>query len=236
MSKRAEFGAELVVKARRMLSEAWAQAFASAKKAPLKDTVPALLREDITRSINSPTKSYRYVLPTQVCAKLANSDLDCRCPQAARQGEGSFDARSIAHEVIVRFDQANNSVLGGSPEPYVNNPLRVQEVSKKFRKPQKNKGDWDALCRVLAQVEDRNSGEFTKQVFFQVLTEVHRRLAEVHVAYPAPKRISLDEALRILTEFLAVTSGGDRLLAQQRPSLRFWENALSCLPKCGGPT
>lgn len=95
------------------------------------------LIESIHRAINSATKSYHYVLPTQLIAKLADPSLDCRCLQVARGGQGAFDARTIAHKVVVPFDQSNNNVLGGSPEPYVNNPLRVPEVSAQYRKLRK---------------------------------------------------------------------------------------------------
>jgi hypothetical protein len=75
---------------------------------------------------------------------------------------GSFDARTVAHQVIVPFDQANESVLGGAPEPYVNNPVRVPEVSARYRAPQKNKEDWDKLCELLNLVQQRNSKKFSE--------------------------------------------------------------------------
>ncbi|MBM4295204.1 MAG: restriction endonuclease, SacI family, partial [Deltaproteobacteria bacterium] len=110
----------------------------------------------IKSAIKSKTKSYHYVLPTQIVAKLAEPSLDCRCIQAGRAGIGSFDARSVADEVIVPFDQKNDRVLGGSPEPYVNKPLRCEEFSERFRNQQKNKQDWDGLCFVLNKIEEKN--------------------------------------------------------------------------------
>jgi len=169
--------------------------------------------ESIRAAINSRTKTYRYVLPTQIVAKLANENLDCRCVQVTRGGKGAFDARSLAHKVIVPFDQSNESVLGGSAEPYVNNPLRFPEISTKYRSAQKNKRDWDNLCTVLNLVEDKGNREFTLLVFKQILIEVYRRLLGVRVAYPAPIRISLQCSIGILEQFLSIPSGGDRLLA-----------------------
>jgi len=166
----------------------------------------------INLAINSKTKSYRYVLPTQIVAKLADNNLDCRCIQVARGGKGAFDARTIAHKVIVPFDQSNDNVLGGSPEPYVNNPLRIPEISSGYREAQKNQKDWDHLCKVLNFVETKNENKITVMVFKQVLLEVFLRLSKSKVAYPAPTRISLKSCIDLMGKFLEDISGGDRLL------------------------
>jgi hypothetical protein len=163
--------------------------------------------------MRSRTKTYRYVLPTQVVSKLADSSLDCRSVQVARGGRGAFDARSVCQEVIVRFDRTNHSVLGGSPEPYVNNPLRVPEISEKFIGQQKDKQGWRDLCEVLNAVQARRSSRFAKRVFLQVLAETHDLLQEVAVRYPVPKRISLARCLTLMEDFVRQRSGGDRPLA-----------------------
>ena len=80
------------------------------------------LKRLIFDCLTSKIKTYHYVLPTQVLAKCINSKLDCHSIQTAYNKPGAFDARTIAHDVIIPFDQANHNVLGGSTEPYVNNP------------------------------------------------------------------------------------------------------------------
>jgi hypothetical protein len=85
--------------------------------ATISDEVPQSIRDAIIRSINSKTKTYRYVLPTQLLAKATDSALDCRTIQANAQMIGAFDARSVCQDVIVPFDRATESVLGGSAEP-----------------------------------------------------------------------------------------------------------------------
>jgi len=204
----------LTDKASAILEATWLEVSRLAQGSGLKDSVADQgLLKDIRLSINSKIKTYRYVLPTQLVAKLADSALDCRCVQASRGGQGAFDARTVAHGVIVPFDQNNESVLGGSSEPYVNNPLRIPEVSAEYRNAQKDKNAWDRLCRVLDAVEKANQLRFTRQVFLQVLTEMYRRLAEVRVTYPTPRRVSLSKTLEAITSYLADFSGGDRLQA-----------------------
>jgi hypothetical protein len=144
---------------------------------------------------------------------LADPSLDSKCLQALRGGAGAFDARSIAHEVIVPFDQDNENVLGGSQEPYVSNPLRVAEVSAAHRGPQRDKAGWDQLCFVLNHVEEKRDKNFARLVFRQILTEIYRRLSTVRVVYGVPKRVSLKKTIEVTQTFLSEHSGGDRLLA-----------------------
>lgn len=169
-----------------------------------------LLRE----LLRSATKSYRYVLPTQLLAKVVDSTLDCCCLQAGRQpAHGNFDARSVNEQVIVPFDKAEGEPLGGSPQPYVNNPLRKPEISPAYREAQKNKADWDKLYQVLSRIERENDPGFTESVFDQTLLEIRRLQGELEVSYPVPQRISLSGIEALLAEFLAPRTGGGRLQA-----------------------
>ncbi len=198
------------------LDEIWNSVQSAAENGQLTDAIEkeeSRLLESIRSSVNSNTRTYRYVLPTQLLAKVSDPTLDCRSLQAGADRAGSFDARTIAHRVIVPFDQSNDRVLGGSPEPYVNNPVRVPEVSEQYRSAQRNQRGWDHLCHVLEMVENAADEDFTRNVLKQVLIEVYHRLSEVRVAYPAPRRISLSQCMNLIDEYLAELSGGDRLMA-----------------------
>jgi hypothetical protein len=203
----------LTDRAAQILKTEWADIRALAEGKKLKDWLvdPRLIKA-VNLSVNSSTKTYRYVLPTQVLSKLADPSLDSRCLQLQRGGPGAFDARTIAHEVIVPFDQDNENVLGGSQEPYVSNPLRVAEVSAAHRGPQRNKPGWDQLCFVLNDIEEKDE-DFARVVFRQILTEIYRRLSTVRVVYGIPRRVSLRKTLEGIQTFLSEHSGGDRLLA-----------------------
>lgn len=178
---------------------------------------PLALNQDMILLIHdclqSATLSYHYVLPTQLLAKAVNPALDAHAVQAGYPGTGAFDARSIAHDVIVPFDRDHERVLGGSPEPYVNNPLRVPGITPDYRGPQKNKADWDKLVMILDAVEASSDPAFARTVFDQVLVEIYRILDRVTVAYPTPSRISLERTNQLIDEFLAAKSGGKRMEA-----------------------
>lgn len=168
----------------------------------------------IKELLRSATKSYRYVLPTQLLAKVVDPALDCCCLQAGRQPvNGNFDARSVNEQVIVPFDKAEGEPLGGSAQPYVNNPLRKPEISPAYRDAQKNKADWDKLYQVLSRIERESDPGFTERVFDQVLLEILRLQDELRVSYPVPQRISLSGIDALLTVFLEPRTGGGRLQA-----------------------
>ncbi len=183
------------------------------------DEPPEPLGEDhslipsIRDCLRSSSLTYHYVLPTQLLAKAADPTLDAHAIQAGYPGTGAFDARTVAHDVIVPFDRENERVLGGSPEPYVNNPLRVPGVTAEYRAAQKNKADWDKLVVVLDAVEESEDTAFVRSAFDQVLFEIYRMLADVAVVYPTPNRISLDRTNQLIQQYLAAKSGGDRVEA-----------------------
>lgn len=198
------------------LRQRWKHILSIVEKKPIVEPLTKIyesLKTTIHSCLTSNTKSYRYVLPTQLLSKSVHQNLDCRSLQAAYKGEGSFDARTIAHKVIVPFDKENHNVLGGSNEPYVNNPLRCTSISKANRARQKNKKDWDRLINVLDTVENTNDKDFTQTVFDQVLLEIYKLLADVTVVYPTPNRVSLDKTVELIDSFTAQRSGGDRLEA-----------------------
>lgn len=205
---------ELAARCEIALADYWAEALSAAPQGELgESSVDESVREAIRESVNSRSVTFRYVLPTQVLAKLAEPSLDARSVQTASGVSGAFDARTLCRRVIVPFDRANNSVLGGSSDPYVSNPLRVPAISSAYAGQQKSKTGWAALCLVLDAIEGRADSEYTRAVFRQTLMEIHRRLSSVNVVYPVPLRISLDDCLALLREYLSESSGGDRAQA-----------------------
>lgn len=207
-------GLELINACRTRLDELWQEVKAEYENAPDNNyDLDETLRGAIHRSINSGTKSYRYVLPTQLLAKVVEPAVDCQCLQEQRGGVGAFDARSLAHSVIVTFDEANNKVLGGAPEPYVNNPLRVPEVSAKHRDKRKDKEGWDDLLTVLSDAQQDATNQTALLSLKQVLLEILRRLHQTTITYSVPSRTSLEQTRQVAAKFMSIPSGGDNVQA-----------------------
>jgi len=75
--------------------------------------------------------TYKYVLFTAILAKATDETINPLCLQKKSSLNGSYDARSVCHKVIVPFEQTTlNKILGGSNEPYLNKPARFKELDK----------------------------------------------------------------------------------------------------------
>jgi hypothetical protein len=195
--------------ARQRLKDEWQTLANQESVAPADAAVPEKLASAVRRSINSKTQTYRYVLPTQLLAKLVDGELDCRCIQAGSGLKKAFDARSLCHKVIVEFDRNNNNVLGGSAEPYLNNPLRIQAILPKARNSQRDKAGFDDLRLVLDYAQKQPSS--IGSLVHAVLLAIRDRLAAVSVAYPVPNRLSVKQTTGVIKKFLAQKTGGLRL-------------------------
>lgn len=69
---------DLISEARRILKRIWTETLDACAAGALRDLVPDEgVRGAIRRCVSSATKTYRYVLPTQILAKLADPSLDC---------------------------------------------------------------------------------------------------------------------------------------------------------------
>ncbi|HET6248634.1 MAG TPA: restriction endonuclease, SacI family [Tepidisphaeraceae bacterium] len=173
--------------------------------------IPNAIQEAITRSVSSKTKTYRYVLPAQLLAKVTDPSLDCRSVQMQSGLTRPFDARSLCHSVIVPFDQSNHAVLGGSTEPYINNPLRIPAITPNALPAQRDKAGFQYLIDVLEYVQ--NHPEHAERVFEFTLARIRDMLGSARVIYPAPRRLSLKQSLEVIRSFLGERSGGLRMQA-----------------------
>jgi len=197
-------------KAKKILDYLWLRILAESETGELSFRIKnSDIQRKIEQAMTSSIKSYHYVLPTQILAKLVDPGLDCRCVQKKHAGEGSFNARSLCKFVIVPFDRKINNVLGGSPEPYVNKPLRVESVTSDKASDQRNKDDWMALVDVLEWVQ--NNSDQTENIFLFVLQCIYNKLNIMHIEYSIPERVSHKQVIEAISGFLSESSGGDRI-------------------------
>ncbi len=204
---------EFHAKCRAALTELWLHV----STGPVDRTFDIDLREsaaDLLRAPAGTSSTYRYVLPTQLLAKYVYPNLDARSVQKGVEHEDTtFDARSLASKVIVPFNHQIGDPLGNAGDPYVNNPLRVPEITAVYRGQQRDQKRWDELCRILSTIQEANSPARTEAALCQVLLEIRHLLEETTVRYPTPQRISLQAASRVVGRFLEPRTGGRRLQA-----------------------
>ena len=75
--------------------------------------------------------TYKYVLFTAILAKATDQSINALCLQKGSTLPGAYDARTLCHKVIVKFEmEVLDKALGGSNEPFLNKPARFPELDK----------------------------------------------------------------------------------------------------------
>ncbi|EGA91393.1 hypothetical protein GPDM_00960 [Planococcus donghaensis MPA1U2] len=74
--------------------------------------------------------TFKYILMTALLAKASFPGVNPLVLQQQSLLEGAYDARTLCHKVLVQFERDYlSNALGGSNEPFVNNPARYTELN-----------------------------------------------------------------------------------------------------------
>lgn len=169
--------------------------------------------DDIDQLINCDVVSIRYALLTQLLGKLTDPSRDTLSIQRGDAGTaeaaGRWDARSFCQANVVPWVSEAGQVLGTSPDPYVNNPLRRPRLDEGYE-PRQNRTLWDKLAATLAIVQQRNDAGYTEAQLRLCLTSLVQKYNALTVQFDVPQRVSLDDAARLVADYLAEPSGGER--------------------------
>lgn len=157
--------------------------------------------------------TYKYILLTAALAKVVNPNVHYRALQQGSKLQGAYDARSVAHSVVVPFEKSHGERFGGSNEPFLNRPARYPEFDLSNRDRNRN-----AQRRLYSLLEDcQNSSAKDKALPTAVLRQI---LKEMLCLSPTkkefqlpPVRISLQTITKMVGDFLEVSGSGERLVA-----------------------
>jgi hypothetical protein len=105
-------------------------------------------RDGIDELINCDVVSIRYALLTQLLGKMVDPQRDAMSIQrgdaATAEAAGRWDARSFCQANVVPWVAEAGQVLGTSPDPYVNNPLRRPRLDAGYE-PGRDRRLWERL-------------------------------------------------------------------------------------------
>ncbi|WP_166035412.1 restriction endonuclease, SacI family [Halorussus pelagicus] len=195
--------------ASRLLDREWKRVNSEDKSEYVEDY---RIRTKIAEVLNDSQKTYRYILVNATLAKATNSDVHYRALQAGSSLEGAHDARSLAHSVLVPWEKAHGERLGGSPEPFVNNPARHEEVSTENRARATKKQD--RLHNLLQRMEDKveegveDPVNILRQTLYAI-TQLESQLVDFESVSNAP----YTEVEDAVTTYLKDSGKGERLPA-----------------------
>lgn len=157
--------------------------------------------------------TYKYILLTATLAKAVNPNIHYRALQQGSKLQGAYDARSIAHSIVVPFEKSHGERFGGSNEPFLNRPARYPEFDLSNRDRNRN-----AQRQLYSLLEDcQNSSAKDKTLPIAVLRQI---LKEMLCLSPTkkefqlpPVKVSLQTITKMVEDFLAVSGSGERLVA-----------------------
>lgn len=195
--------------AKELLQSEWSRVQEESQTEYVDDYV---VQQKISEVFEASQLTYRYILMTSILAKAVNPDVHYRSMQSGSELDGSFNARSLAHQVIVPWEKENGERLGGSNEPYLNKPARHPEWSLDV--PARSATARERLYNLLRRLEEKtNSGEINpKNVLRQALQafyELEPKLIEFESPDDAPYHVIED----VIVEYLTESGGGERLAA-----------------------
>lgn len=88
-------------------------------------------KEFIDFVIDNTHLTYKYILFTAILSKATDASINPLCLQKGSTLPGAYDARTVCHNVIVKFEMETlEKAMGGSNEPFLNKPARFPELSK----------------------------------------------------------------------------------------------------------
>ena len=157
--------------------------------------------------------SIRYALLTQLLGKVVDESRDAlsiqRGEATTADESGRWDARSFCSLNVVPWVNESGQVLGTSPDPYVNNPLRRPRLDSGYELL-RYRSLWESLAKQLHEVENRDSPEFAESKLRSSLASLVAMYRELTVEFDVPQRISLEAASKLVSDFLQEPSGGER--------------------------
>ncbi|GAA0725707.1 hypothetical protein J2744_000998 [Halorubrum trapanicum] len=172
----------------------------------------SFVQSNVRDVLTDSSKTYRYILVNAALSKAANPEIHYRALQAGSSLDGAYDARSVAHKALVPWEKDHGERLGGSPEPFVNNPARHPEVDTGNRARSSRKQE--RLYNLLQRLEDKVAQGALEPTdvlreTLQAVSELESKTVEFESPSAAPYELIADKIERYITE----SGNGERLPA-----------------------
>lgn len=198
--------------AKKVLQDEWEYVERHSNTSFLDPSVYSFQIQQIKDALCGGEVTYRYILLTAALAKAVNPNVHYRVLQKGSKLQNAYDARSVAHKVVVPFEKSHGERLGGSNEPYLNRPARYPEFDMSNR--DRNRNAQRRLYNLLefSQTQSQKDKAFPKLFLQQVLKEMMNIPPAKQDFQVPPVQVSLRQATQIITEYLAVSGSGERLV------------------------
>lgn len=182
---------------------------------------------DLEELIVNGGSTYPYVLLGQILAKASKASVNALSLQDSSSLEGAIDVRMLVKNVVVPWNKdVGKPFPGTNLDPYVNNPARYKNFGDEMQSKAGNLEQYKRLFKVVQHVQEKGQQE-AKKFLRLILIESRRSLEMNRRDYVGPSRASLEDVIKVLTQFLNERSNGVRLQVVTYAIFKEFANAFS---------
>jgi hypothetical protein len=196
-----------------LLRETWREITDSDESAYVDEYV---LQQGLRRVLHADkygTRTFKYILVTNVLAKAVNPDIHAIALQDQSDLDGSFNSGGLATDVVTDWEKDNGERLGCSNEPRTNSVYyRQSELNEDYTV--RNEEIYQTLIRILKELQSRVADgtldplDMLRQTLYEV-----SRLEPTTVSYTNPPNVSYAKLAPVVREYLTESGLGERLAA-----------------------
>lgn len=170
---------------------------------------PARMQHLIENVLNATDVTFKYILITGYLAKVVNPKAHARAMQVGSHLRGAYDARSLAHKVVVGFEKSKGNLFGLSNEPFVNKPARHPEHDGENTQLRNRLGA-KLLHGALEEAQSRTPAEVYLGLVHILRMGAKQAASQKQVNVTT--QVNLPKVLSFIKRFLEETDGGSRLV------------------------
>jgi hypothetical protein len=196
-----------------LLRKTWREVTDSDESSYVDDYIIRQGLREILHAQKYGTRTFKYILLTNVLAKAVNSDIHALALQDQSNLEGSFNSGGLATDVVTDWEKDNGERLGGSNEPRTNSVYyRQSELNTDYEV--RNDDLYQTLIRILEELEKQSSeGELEPIDMLRQTLYLVSQLEPTTVSYTNPPDVSYVELKEAVEEYLERSGTGERLAA-----------------------
>lgn len=170
-------------------------------------------KEKIKSIILGSHKTYRYIFITEIATKATLPEVNALALQMKSDLPGAYDARSVAHKVVVPFEKEylNNS-LGGSNEPFLNKPARFTSLSKNNAvRSGKDKQELLTMITLLKDIQQDKAKIYLQYSFSLLLKKIEEEKNKEVLRLQTQKSTTTYQLRNLLKQIISQSIGGQSL-------------------------
>ena len=154
---------------------------------------------------SSNTQAYREVLIGCLLAKLQDAHVDVHLPYVGH-GPTAYNARDLDEQVVNPFLQSKQ--IPSSKGPYLNVFRRGIKFTKSTREGLRDKKGYDSFLVLVDHVSGTTDDNQLRSILRALLAKFIQLREESHIAVARVHRVSLVQLRSLITNLLAIPSGG----------------------------